>query len=69
MDQTIQKILNVAIAKAEVKAKGTCTPPPLNLDAIKERAENLDSCGQTKTDIYGLIVEVKRLRKQLSKDW
>ena len=47
------------IDKAEIRGKGTFTPPPLDLDAIKTRADELDPKSQTKADIYRLIYEVE----------
>lgn len=48
------------LSKAEVEAKGTFTPPPLDLDAIKARADELDPKSQTKADIYLLLHHVKK---------
>jgi len=50
------------IERAEIKAEGTFKPPPLDLAAIKARADELDPRSQTKADIYLLILEVERLR-------
>ncbi len=64
MNPLVKEAVKIAIGKAEVHAEGTCVPPLLDLDAVKERADKLGNASQTKTDIYGLIVEVKRLRKR-----
>ncbi len=53
--------IRAVIEKATIKAKGTCKPPPLDLDAIQERADELDPKSQTKADIYRLLIEVRRL--------
>lgn len=49
------------IDKAEIEAKGVFEMPPLDLDAIKSRADELDAKSQTKADIYMLLHEVNRL--------
>lgn len=61
MHPLVKHAVNVAIGKAEVKAKGTCIPPPLDWEAIKARADELDPKSQLKTDLYILLLEVKRL--------
>jgi len=47
---------------AVVEGKGVCTPPPLDLDAIRERADELDPKSQLKADIYCLLIEIETLR-------
>jgi len=56
----IRSQIELVIAKAEVKGKGTFTPPPLDLDAIKARADELDPKSPTKADIYMLLMEVEK---------
>lgn len=59
-----RKQIDAIIAKAEIHGKGAYKDPPLDIDAIKQRAdENLDAGSQAKADIYLLIKEVKRLSK------
>ena len=59
---TIQNLIRtqaqILISKAEVKGKGTFAPPTLDLAAIKQRADELDSQSQTKADIYMLLMEI-----------
>ncbi len=45
----------------KIQATGTYTPPPLDLEAIKARADELDPQSQAKADMYLLILEVERL--------
>jgi len=52
--------LQVLMGKAEVKGKGVFTPPPLDLDAIKFRADELNPKSQTKADIYMLLMEIEK---------
>ncbi len=56
--------LDVQIGQAEAKGEGSFTAPPLDIEAIKLRAEILDAKSQLKADIYGLIVEIERLRRE-----
>ncbi len=48
------------IDKAEINATGVFKMPPLDLDAIKQRADELDPKSQLKADIYMLIEEAKK---------
>lgn len=59
-DMTREQV-RALIEKAEIKGKGTCTPPPLDLEAIRARADELDPKSQLKADIYLLIIEVEKL--------
>jgi hypothetical protein len=52
------------IAKAEIKAKGTFTPPSLDLQAIKARADKLDAASQTKADMFMLLLEIEELTNE-----
>ena len=54
--------VEVVIQKAEHKGKGLFVNPPLDLDAIRVRSEELDPRSQTKADIWMLLAEVNRLR-------
>ena len=49
---------------AEIKAKGTFTPPPLDMDGIKRRAAEVEK-GPLRNDLYRLICEVEILQRQL----
>ena len=55
--------LQVILDKAEIKGKGAFTPPPLDLDAIQQRADELDPTSTTKADLYMLLYEVRRLKE------
>ena len=56
--------IQAVLDKVVINATGTCTPPPLDLDAIRTRADELDPSSQTKADIYRLLFEVERLQKE-----
>lgn len=62
LSELTQPQVRAILEKAEIKATGSFTPPPLDLEAIRTRAEALDAKSQTKADIYLLILEVERLR-------
>lgn len=53
--------VRAVLDKAEIKATGTCSPPAIDLDAIKSRADKLDPKSQLKADVYLLLIEVERL--------
>ncbi len=59
--------LQVIISKVAIKGKGVFKAPPLDIDAIKARADELDPKSQTKGDIYLLIMEVEKLRQFVNK--
>ena len=52
--------IQAILEKAEIKAEGTCTPPPLDLAAIRARADELDPKSQLKADIYMLLIEIEK---------
>ena len=52
------------IEKAEIEATGTCSAPPLDLDAIKERVRALPHDHEWREDLYRLIHEVDKLRNR-----
>lgn len=54
--------VQLIVDKAEIKATGTYKPPPLDLVAIKARADELDGKSQLKADIYMLLIEIEKLR-------
>lgn len=51
--------LQALIDKAEIKGKGVFQAPPLDLEAIRSRADELDPKSQTKADIYMLLIAVE----------
>ena len=55
--------IQAILEKAEIKATGVCSHPPLDLDAIRARSEELDPKSQTKADIWLLLAEIERLSK------
>ena len=57
LDPTVRALIETA----EIEAKGTCSPPPLDLKAIRARADELDPESPIKADIYSLLIEVERL--------
>lgn len=56
--------LQAVIDKAEIKGKGVFKAPPLDLAAIKERADELDTKSQTKADIYMLLREIELQKEE-----
>ena len=54
--------IQAILEKAEIKATGVCSHPPLDLAAIRERSEELDPKSQTKADIWLLLAEIERLQ-------
>lgn len=55
--------LSAVLDKAEIKGTGNFKMPELDLEAIRERSEQLDAKSQIKADIWMLLAEVERLRK------
>ena len=53
--------IQAIIEKATLEGKGTFTPPPLDLAAIKARADQLDGKSQIKADIFMLLLEIDKL--------
>ncbi len=53
--------IQAMLDKVQIEGKGTCSPPPFDLAAIKARAEKLDAKSQVKADLFMLIIEVERL--------
>jgi len=53
--------VKLVLDRAVIKATGTFKLPPLDLDAIQARADELDPKSQTKADIYMLLIEIRRL--------
>jgi hypothetical protein len=64
LGQMTRPQLEAIIAKAEIHAEGVFKPPPLDLVAIRERADELDPKSQLKADIYMLLIEVEKLRAE-----
>ena len=52
--------LQALVDKAEIKGRGVFIPPPLDLVAIKMRADELDPKSQIKADIYMLLMELEK---------
>ena len=61
--QLSRSALEAIIDRAEIKAQGACTAPPLDLEQIKDRATALPIDHELRDDFYRLIHEVEKLRK------
>lgn len=60
--QLTQMQMQAILDKVVIKGEGIFKPPPLDLAAIKARAEELDPKSQLKADIYMLLIEIDRLK-------